>query len=245
MLQLFPEYLEQIRQEAIEAYPREAAWAITKAGIRRLRNQAGDPENFVVIGARETAAAVKAGFLGFVHSHTNGKHYPSKADMEGQVASGVPWGIVLTDGVGASMIRWWGGTTAEQVESLTDRTFCHGATDCYSAVRDYYLVTYGILLPEYPRGWEWWLEPGQDLIREGFAAAGFSPITDSPRPGDLWFANLRCERMNHCGVLLENGLTYHQPGAGTPVVSSKKACIQPIYRYLPHVALWVRHRDLA
>lgn len=244
MLQLFQEYTEQIRAEALECYPEEGVWVITDKGCRRVQNIDPDPENFFDVSVMDVQRAVSEGLKAIVHSHTNGNHYPSAKDMQVQINTAVPWGIVCCDGVVSTKIRWWGGSTPEQVEDLMGRTFCHGTADCYAAVRDHYLVELGITLPEFPREWEWW-KNGQNLLREGFSKAGFSVVGfGDPKPGDVWLAAIQTDTLNHCGVLLDNGLTYHQPGSMHAVNDSKKVVVQPIYRYLPHIQLWVRHKDM-
>lgn len=245
MLSLFPEHAETIRQEAVAAFPNEAVWLITKKGCKLVKNVADDPTQFFEVAPKDLQKAKAAGLLAVVHSHVNGQHYPSEADLASQFKSRVPWGLLTTDGVGSSEIRWWGSTNPEQVEDLEGRTFCHGASDCYALVKDYYLVKLGIKLPEFPRGWRWW--DTQNLLEEGFPVAGFSEVKDAPREHDVWLAsfNDREGKLNHCGVLLDNDLTHHHPGAGTPVSSSKLAVITPIYPYLPYVGKWVRHKDLA
>lgn len=244
MIQLFPEYIEQIRAEAIGSYPEEAAWLITKKGCKKVRNIAEDRENFFDISAKDTALAMKQGLLAVVHSHTNGLHYPSEQDMHGQVHTQVPWGIVVTDGEDASRIRWWGGNTPDQVEDLLDRTFSHGATDCYALVRDYYKVKLGITLPEFPREWKWW-ESDRNTLAEGFPSAGFKEIDISEiREGDVWLAYLHNDKLCHCGIYLGNDLAQHHPGSGQPVNEGHKAVITPIFRYLPYIGKWLRHKDM-
>lgn len=245
MLALYTEYLEQIRAEALECYPEEGAWLITKKGCRQVDNIADDPEAYFDISAEDVCKAQAEGLLAVVHSHTNGLHYPSEMDMQFQVNTRVPWGLLTCDGENSSLIRWWGGRTPDQVDDLLNRTFCHGTADCYALVRDFYLVNYNIELMDFPRKWDWWKD--QNLLAEGFGKAGFSVVKDEPRPGDVWLASFhsREQTLNHCGVLLENGLTHHHPGAGVPVNATKKAVIEPIYRYLQNIHLWVRHKDLA
>lgn len=245
MLQLYPEYVEEIRAQAVECFPLEGAWLITKAGCRQVDNIADDPENYFDISETDVRQAHAEGLLAVVHSHCNGKHYPSEMDMQFQVNTDVPWGILTCDGVVSSRIRWWGGKTADQLDSLTERTFCHGSADCYALVRDIHRLNYGIELPEFPREWDWWTTDS-NMLSNGFKTAGFSRIHGDPQPGDVWLASLnhREGKLNHCGVLLENGLTHHQPGAGTPVNDSKKATIEPIYRYMQYIGLWVRHKDM-
>jgi proteasome lid subunit RPN8/RPN11 len=245
MLQLHREHVEQIRAEAKDCYPEEGVWLITEKGCRQVANIHPDPEGYFDVSAADVTRARKEGLLAIVHSHTNGLHYPSVADMQSQINTDVPWGLLITDGEDSSWIRWWGGKTPDQVEDLLDRTFCHATADCYALVRDYYLVNFGIRLKEFPRGWRWWDD--QNLLAEGFGPAGFSVVKDQPRAGDVWLASFssKTQTVNHCGVLLDNNLTHHHPGAGTPINATKKAVIEPIFRYLPHIQLWVRHKDLA
>lgn len=245
MLQLHKDHVEQIRDQALECYPEEGVWLITKKGCKQVNNIHEDPENFFDVGLSDVKAARAAGLLAIVHSHTNDQHYPSSSDMAMQISNGVPWGILTCDGVGSSEIRWWGGNTADEIDDLERRTFCHGTTDCYALVRDFYLVKYGIKLKDFPRDWRWW--DTENLLEEGFPQAGFSVVKGEPKPGDVWLASFHSpsQTLNHCGVLLENDLTHHHPGAGTPINTSKRATIEPIYRYLQHIQLWVRHKDLA
>jgi len=245
MLQLYTEHLEQIRAEALEVFPQEGAWLITKKGCRQVSNIAEDPENFFDISATDIKAATKEGLLAVVHSHTNGNAYPGVMDMQYQINTDVPWGIVVCDGVNSSGITWWGGKGPEQTDDLLDRTFCHGVTDCYSLLRDYYGQVFGITLPMMPRQWKWWDE-NPNFILEGLEETGFSRIKDDPRPGDVWLASIgvRNGALTHCGILLENELTHHHPGTGEPV-SQRKAVIEPIYRYISLIGMWVRHKERA
>lgn len=243
MLNIYPEYLEQIREEAITAYPLEAAWLITKKGCKQVANIASDPENFFDISEKDVAKATKEGLLAVVHSHTNDKHYPSEQDMHGQVHTQVPWGIVTTDGVGATSIRWWGTKDPAQVSDLLDRGFAHGTSDCYALVRDYYLVKFGITLPEFPREWKWWTTD-KNTLEEGFPSAGFVEITqEQAEEGDVWLAYLSDNTLCHCGIYAGNGLAHHHPGCNKPVDEGHKAVITPIFRYMPYIGKWLRHKD--
>lgn len=245
MLQLFPEYIEQIRDQALEAFPNEGVWLITEKGCRFVDNIHDDPQHHFDVDSGDVQDAIFEGLLAIVHSHTNGRHYPSQHDMTTQINTDVPWGILTCDGVGSSRILWWGGKTPEQIEDLNERTFCHGATDCYALVRDYFLLKLGIALPEFPRSWEWW-KTDDDLLRQGFEKAGFSVVRDMPRPGDVWLASIgsRDSKLNHCGVLIEDDLTLHQPGSSSPVSTSRRAVTEPIYRYMQTIQVWVRHEDM-
>lgn len=69
---------------------------------------------------------------------------PSKADLEGQIASGIPWLIFANDTT----------TVMEPLQipripnnSYLDRPFCWYINDCYTLAQDYYLFELGITLP--------------------------------------------------------------------------------------------------
>ncbi|WP_306168829.1 NlpC/P60 family protein [Halomonas sp. MMSF_3323] len=227
-----------IRAEALAAYPNEAVWLITDHGCRQVANVADAPRTTFAIAKRDMAAATAQGLRAIVHSHPDYPDCPSEADMRGQIASGVPWGIVATDGNATTPVRWWGGGDRPE---LIGRGFVHGVTDCYALIRDYYAMELGIDLPEFPRSWEWWLK-GQDLYRQGFEQAGFRVIeADKAMPGDMWFAQLRSDVPNHGGVLVENGLCLHHPSGRHPVDPTRLSRRDPAARWLPYITHWLRH----
>ncbi|XKE45760.1 NlpC/P60 family protein [Halomonas organivorans] len=238
---MFPDHHDQLRREALAAYPEEAVWLITPGECRRVANVAEDPRATFRVAKRDLAAAQARGLCAVVHSHPNGPDHPSEADMRGQVASGVPWGIIATDGEACLPPFWWGGDARPP---LVGRGFRHGVTDCYALIRDYYLLEHGIALPEFPRAWEWWRH-GQDLYRDGFPRAGFRRIEpEEARPGDMFFAQLRSPVPNHGGVLLEGGLALHHKTGRQAVDATRLSMREPIARWLPHITHWLRHEEL-
>ena len=147
-------------------------------------------------------------FDAVVHSHPNGKHYPTKADMQSQLAVGKPFYIVTIDHENGHEVFGFGDQLP--IPQLLGRPFRHGVTDCYSLCRDYYRSK-GIRLPEFPRDWQWWTgENPQEMYLENFAANGFVEIPLSEvRPGDGFLASVGSETCNHAGVFVENGLILH------------------------------------
>ncbi|MAX33217.1 MAG: hypothetical protein CME72_09155 [Halomonadaceae bacterium] len=238
---MFEEYRHQLREEALAAYPEEAVWLITPGECRRVANIADDPCATFHVAKREMAAAHARGLLAVVHSHPDFPACPSEADMLGQLATGVPWGIVATDGETATAPVWWGDGV--DVAPLIGRGFRHGITDCYALIRDWYRIERGVVLPEYPRDWEWWLK-GEDFYRTRFKEAGFRKIEqEEARPGDLWVSQLRSPVPNHAGILLENGLALHHPAAEHPVDAQRISRREPIARWQHHIVLWLRHES--
>ena len=238
---MFEQYLEQIRAEAIAAFPQEAIWLITEAGCRQVANVHDNPLEFFACSEKASRKAQAEGLLAAVHSHATNVAAPSSGDMQGQLDTSVPWAIIATDGVAANDIAWWGkGATKAP---LVGRTFRHGITDCYALIKDYYEIEMGIDLPEFPRDWEWW-KTDLNLFENGFKSAGFQAIDASEaKPGDVWLARLggQMDVANHGGILLENDLALHQIGAKAPVDYSRPSAREPIYRYMPHITHWLRY----
>jgi proteasome lid subunit RPN8/RPN11 len=236
---MFPEFLEQIRAEALAAYPEEAVWLVTPGECRLVKNTHQDPANYFSVAPRTLASAMKRGLLAVVHSHPDGFAAPSEADMRSQIDSAVPWGLLATDGVATSELVWWGA--GAPLAPVIGRHFRHGVTDCYALIKDYYSVELGISLPEFPRSWEWWNEGGDGFLA-GFPAAGFVRIDASEaKPGDVWLAQIRSVVPNHGGVLLAGDMILHQLGATKPVDHSRLSVREPLHRYTSLITHWLRH----
>lgn len=238
---MFKEYEDKIKAEAIKSYPEEAVWLITNSGCKKVKNISPTPTKTFKVSKQEMGKAIASGLLAVVHSHPDYPDCPSESDMKGQIASGVPWGVVATNGEITTDIRWWG----ENIERkpLIGRGFCHGINDCYGLIRDYYRQELGISLVDFPRDWEWWLN-GKDLYQDGIVPAGFRKIEQAEATvGDMWIAQVRSPVPNHGGILLENGLALHHPCGNNPVDPTRLSIREPIGRWLPHITLWLRHNS--
>lgn len=239
---MFEDFTAQLKAEAIAAYPQEAAWLITPGECRRVKNVSPTPEETFRAGKRAMASAMNRGLMAVVHSHPDYPACPSAADMRGQLASGVPWGIVATDGKSATEPAWWGDGV--ETPPLIGRSFRHGITDCFSLIRDYYRIELGIELPEYPREWLWW-KKGEDFYRREFKAAGFREIEmEDARAGDVWLAQLHSPVTNHGGILLDAGLGLHHPSSPRSAVSTAHISRrEPLARWQHHITHWLRHES--
>lgn len=239
---MFVQYEEQIRREATAAFPNEAVWLITTKGCRQVENIHADPENHFEVRQLDLAKARAEGLLAVVHSHPNMPDVPSACDMQAQINNAVPFGILTSGAEGSGKIRWWG---MEARPPLLGRPFVHGITDCYALIRDYYHMTLGIELPEFPRDWMWW-EEGQSLFTDGFEEAGFRQIrTTDLREHDVVLFRIRADEVNHGGVMQAGELFLHQIGSpGSPVDHSRPSAREPVHRYMPFLSHALRHKDL-
>lgn len=168
---------------------------------------------------------------------------PSASQMRAQMALGVPFAVVVCTG-SAAYAPWWFGDQL-RTPGLIGRPFRHGVTDCYSFVRDWYRLEYGIRIPDFPRDWEWW-KKGQDLYRQGFHQAGGRCIDPADaRPGDVILCRILSRTTNHAVVLMPDGWVGHHFGSTVPYDPSALSRVQRAGRWLrklgTHTLRWHRH----
>lgn len=237
------------REAAIEAWPQEMCAVIGPDGqFVRIQNVSSDPTRDFLMPERTWIE--HAPVLAVIHSHISTRvpvespgfipDCPSAADMSGQIATAVPWGIVVTDGEVASDVLWWGDHVLDQ--PLCGRMFRHGVTDCYSAVRAWYWQERRILLREYPRDCSWWAS-GKNLYIDNFMDAGFRRVdAATPEIGDVLLMQIGHTSVpNHAGIWLGLGKIYHHP-MPAPSLGRRSAesmsRIEPLgarERYITHV----------
>jgi cell wall-associated NlpC family hydrolase len=199
-----------IREHAKAEYPKESCGVIKNGVYIPLVNRAENPKEEFDF---DPAVLTEEGIQAIVHSHPDGPDHPSRADMEQQMATGLLWGLVCTDGKETTPPWWWG--PGVETPPLIGREFRHGPVgsdgkgDCYALVRDWYKINMGLELPEYPRDNQWW-DTGEDMYRANFAASGFEPISlERIQIGDGILAHVLSNVPNHAGVYVGNGLILH------------------------------------
>ena len=242
------EAVAAMRRHALAAFPEESCGFVLADGrYRPVANVHATPEQAFRVADRDYLEA--AGARAFVHSHAvagafDGRHYmagmyphcPSLADMRGQAAADLPWGIVVADGQTAAEPFFWGAFVLDR--PLLERPFRHGVEDCYAAIRKWYWQECQVWLPDYPRSPEWWHEGG-DLYLELYPATGFRRLgaDEPPGPGDIGLTRVgdrRVRTVNHGFVYLGDGTIYHHlPGR----LSRREA----VGGRLREVAHWLRH----
>ena len=215
---------------------------LSKGEYTRLPNIAPDP--LVAAQApRERLLELSSQRLldALVHSHPNGPNCPSEQDMRTQMSFGVPGVIVSCSGDGCLKPFAWGDTL--EPAPLIGRGFQHGVTDCYALVRDYFRLEQGVVIPEFPRSWEWWLN-GQTLYLDGFARAGFELISErEAQEGDCVMMQVGGRNVttpNHAGVLVGHGLFLHHATGREPWDPTRLSRREPLSRWRPYITHWLR-----
>lgn len=220
------EITEAIKLHAIEAYPNEACGFITASGYVRVENISDDPQNKFMLEAGIFITYKDA--LAFVHSHPVADAFlagrykpgffpfcPSGADMKSQIATGMVFGIVVTDGAECQDPFYWGDFKLD--EPLYGRVFRHGVDDCYSIIRKWFWQEKGIKIKDFARDPNWWLTD-EDLYMRNFPDAGFERLgsNDEPIAGDCGMVQLgtsAVKTINHAFLYLGDGtICHHLPG---------------------------------
>ena len=223
---------------ASEEYPSESCGLVVDNRYVPVLNIAAHPEHEFLI-SKKTIRHYTDRIQAVIHSHPDGSYYPSRADMQSQIAMGVPWGIVHVDNAIARRPFFWGDGVP--VPELLGRPFQHGITDCYSLIRDYFKIEKGIVIDEFAREWEWWLEPGYDLYKNNFESQKFKIVDAADvRVGDCFLAKIKSRVINHAGVYVGSGLILHQLGNRHGFSSDNVSCKTPLHRWEKFIVSWVR-----
>lgn len=231
------EISQKARSHAWRAFPTEAVGCVVDGEYQELKNIAEVPgTSFVVDEYPDEVEAI-------IHSHPDMPPHPSAADMRQQQAMSVPWGIIGVDGRTAQTteVEWFGDKCP--IAPLVGRTFLSGVRDCWCLVRDWYRENHpdiGNRMPQLPRDFDWYRR-GEDLLsRDNISKAGFRILDNRGdlRIGDLVMGRIASRVVNHCGILIQDGLVLsHTEGR-----LSRREVVGPWIRRAEYV---LRHRSLA
>jgi len=193
------------KQHAVSEFPKESCGFFIKNEYIPMKNLAKNKETDFKIDPSYFIQYEKE-IDCIVHSHINYPH-ASKKDMQQQIATAKPWGIINMKNGHPRDTIFWGDQLEPQ--DLIGRSFFHGVYDCFSLVRDYYRIEKKILIKNIPREWKWW-KTDPSLLEDNFKKVGFKKIEISNvRPGDGVFMKIDAPVVNHSGVILDRGLILH------------------------------------
>ena len=230
---------DEMKSHALREYPLEACGIVT-ANMEYLpmKNIAENPANDFMIDASEL---LKHDVKAIFHSHPDAPPIPSEADINGQIMTGVPWLLCSIQSGFVSTPYAWGCDMP--VPELVGREFRHGPSgtdgrgDCYALIKDYYQIKKNITLPEFPRQDEWWTDNTKNLYLDHFKEAGFRELepNETPQDDDVFLMKLMSPRVNHGGVLVENGqLILHH-------ISGRLSRSEPLGRWVKFIDRWLRY----
>lgn len=219
--------INKSRIHALNMYPHESVGLIVDDEYIPLENMHEDPENYFKIDPLVWLDYSENSVIqAVIHSHPNGEMFPSEMDMRQQITTGVPWGIIKTNGEQALDPVFWGDSLP--IVPLIGRPFIHGVYDCYSCLRDTFRLGKEKLeeqavtkhwpfdpidLPEVPRDDCWW-DSDKDFYKDMFKEIGWVEIPmEEMKPGDGFLIKIRSKKLNHAGLYIGNNLILqHLPG---------------------------------
>ena len=206
MKEYFKKHWNSIKADAVDKFPNESCGMIVDDKYVSCVNIAEDPAKHFKISDETYIYYSNTGKIdAIVHSHNDFIHL-SLPDMEGQLKTSVPWGMVNVKNRNAQSIVFWGDQLEPQ--DLIGRPFCHGVYDCYSLMRDYFREK-SIIIDVFPREWEWW-NKGQNLYVEKLKDSAFADIDKKElQDGDIILFQMQSTVPNHCGVYIGDGLMMH------------------------------------
>jgi len=228
-----PEVLAEIKEHAVDQWPKESCGIIAGGIYQRCDNIAEDPtkgfriKDSVIFEAGASLEAV-------IHSHPEGGTSPSHADMVSQMSMDCIFGLIPCNKNEAFDITWWGDFLLET--PLIGQRFVHGVTDCFTVVRGYFWQVRGLKLPDLPRDKNWWEGKG-NLYVENFERMGFEQIDSSQaRDGDCFIGKVRSDVPNHGGVILDRGLGLHH-------LDGRLSRREPINRWSKFITHYLRYKE--
>jgi len=206
-----PDIIQAFKTHALSEYPREACGFVVDGKFLAKQNVSADPYRTFEIAAAEYPLDKE--LQAVLHSHPDGRLEPSASDIQGQLDTAVPWGLVTVQNGQVSEPLFWG--PGVPIPPLVGRKFRSGPSgsdgmgDCYALIRDYYRLEKGIELKDYPRDEDWYSQ-GQNLYLDHFADCGWARITEKEmQPGDVFLMQIRSPVPNHGGIYLGKGLGLH------------------------------------
>ena len=228
---------EAAYNHAAEVYPNEAAGIVEGEHYVRLENRSTTPGEDVKLSDEELLRVASADV--FFHSHPDAPGVPSEHDMIYQKQLGIPFVVMCLP---IYDFFAWGDTMTRQ--PLIGRGFRHGVHDCYSLVRDWYRENDGLELPEWPRGWEWWLDGTHNLYRDNFEALGFEqiPVGEATQKGDGLLFAFNYKTPMHAAIVIDRDLLLHHASGVRAVDSTRLSTLVPRSRYGRHAAMALRRR---
>lgn len=232
---------EDVVSHILSCYPNEGGGVILKDNTFVPLTNRSDTPRFAYDISTSDWAEYADDIKAVLHSHAtdpterlvDDPRIPSKADMQGQLDTDVEWAIVVTEGENVTEPVWFGNP--EHRPDLMDREFIHSIQDCLEFMRDWQFKEYGLVLPSFPRNYDWF-EKGENHFEDQYEAWGFYDATNELEArGDVLFYSFDSDVVNHIGVVPEPGLVVHHP-------FNKKPVVEPQRKYRTRFRRRIRHK---
>ncbi len=193
------------RQHAADEYPKESCGVVVGGKYCRCANVSATPETDFEVDSKDLIK-YHPDIQAIVHSHPTGPNHPSEADQAGQQEGDIPW--LILPGQGKPF--WFGDQVP--IAPLLGREFKWAVHDCYTLVRDYYRLEYGIVLINKPKPDGWGdKNTTDDLLTANFNEAGFRQLNEDEelQVGDVLLGSIMSTINNHLWIYTGNSQVMH------------------------------------
>lgn len=212
---------QQIKDEAIKSYPKEACGFVILVGkkmvLKVCANISSTPQTNFVISPDDFADAEDQGSIVSIwHTHVDEPSTPSQTDIHSCNISGVDW--LILDIYKKDEQFEFGEfchltPSGEQIGYLS-RPYIFGVYDCFTLVVDYYRKEFGINVSFRATGYpeiQDWEEKGLNILVDNFALAGFEKLTHQEvKVGDLFLIQMGSDIPNHIAIYIgEDQILHH------------------------------------
>lgn len=207
---------QQLKDYILSQYPKEACGLLVDNTFIPVDNISETPEtDFEINSIEYTKYDVQA----IIHSHIVtrdsprdefGRMYdprtPSMQDMQGQIITAKPWGILATDGENVTDPIFFGKS---EPDPLYERPFIHNIYDCYEAIRDWYKINSSIRMSSYPRP-IFWFDYNPNFYEKYYKDEGFVRVEKGDEQfGDMVYFKIKTNYVNHAGIYLGDNTFFH------------------------------------
>lgn len=234
----------QIKAHAIKDAPYEACGLVVvnqlgEVSVIPCENRARNKRGQFIISVEDERVAEKKGHVAaFYHSHADDVANPSlesfsREDLDISYECGIP-ALLYTH----PNDTWkFNVPVTYTPANLLGRPFAWGIWDCYTLVRDYYLINKKVVMGSYlpPENATEASDFGYETLaqKENFHEV---PLSEA-REGDVMLIKLKSNFINHCLIYLGGNEYLHQPALR---ISSKGTLDERIQKY---VAKTLRYND--
>jgi cell wall-associated NlpC family hydrolase len=211
MKHYFIEAMPAAKAHSMKEFPKESVGVVINNQYHPLENVHETPETDFRVDPKVYLDLENDGVQAIIHSHNEFPH-ASKKDMEAQINTAVPWGIINMKNGNVMDVFFWGDGLPTQ--DLVGRPFYGGVYDCYSLVRDWYKENFNVPLPNIAREWDFWNNPNgakhfEDNLTALFKRGEWKLITNVKeiQPGDALLFKLAGSKVwNHCAIYIGDSL---------------------------------------
>jgi len=230
--------LKELEKHVLDEYPKEACGIVVEDKFIPLFNSHPNPVDNFLIG-NEIYFQYKEILQGIIHSHcsdsiTKDIRSPSLHDMQSAEDTAVPWGIIGCDGENVTELVWFNSLT--EIQPLLGRVYLSGIYDCFTLLRDFYVLNFNYDIGICPREINWQVN-SPSLLQLTLPDYIKGRFVKMPNEGDTLAFCIGSAYVNHLGVYLGKGKFLHH-------LHNSKSRVDELSRWKAHLTSIFRPEEI-